>query len=518
MDREFRILILEDSLTDAELLQRELRKGGVLFVARCAESRDSFVKQLEEFQPDLILSDYTLPSFDGLAALELVRQKSSEIPFIFVSGSIGEERAIEVLKVGATDYILKDRLGRLAPAVLRAVREVEEHSERKKLEEQLRQAQKMEAIGQLTGGIAHDFNNLLTVINGYADLSLARLPEKDPAHKHLEEIRKAGHRAASLTHQLLAFSRQQILEPKVLDLNAIVVEMEKMLRRLIGEDIELACALAPDLGRVKADSGQIEQVIMNLAVNARDAMPQGGKLTIETANVELDEAYARNHVAVRPGAYVLLAVSDTGCGMDKEVQSHLFEPFFTTKEPGEGTGLGLSTVYGIVKQSGGNIWVYSEPGHGATFKIYLPAVEEVVAVASPEGARPLAMGGSETILLAEDDEPVRNLARQILEMHGYTVLEAQNGREALEICKRHEGPIHLMVTDVVMPQMSGRDLADRAAQLRPGIKLLYLSGYTGKAIVQHGVLEPGVAFLQKPFTPDALARKVREVLDAPREG
>ncbi|MBI4484232.1 MAG: PAS domain S-box protein [Acidobacteria bacterium] len=388
-------------------------------------------------------------------------------------------------------------------------------TERKQLEEQLRQAQKMEAIGQLAGGVAHDFNNLLTVINGYAHLLLARLPEGDAMRKSLDEIKKAGERAASLTRQLLAFSRKQVLEPKVLDLNVIVGDTDKMLRRLIGEDIELVSVLAPGLGRVKADPGQIEQVIMNLAVNARDAMPQGGQLTIETADVELDEAYARQHVAVRPGPYVLLAVSDNGCGMDGKILSHIFEPFFTTKE--KGTGMGLATVYGIVKQSGGNIWVYSEPGQGTTFKIYLPRVEESVEVARPAEPPRGTPEGSEIVLLAEDEEPVRKLVRQTLEMNGYTVLEARHGPEALQICERHAGSIHLIVTDVIMPEMSGRELAYRLTQLRPGIKVLYLSGYTSDAIVHHGVLDQGVAFLQKPFTPDALARKVREVLDAPQK-
>ncbi|MBI4484326.1 MAG: PAS domain S-box protein, partial [Acidobacteria bacterium] len=390
-------------------------------------------------------------------------------------------------------------------------------TERKQLEEQLRQSQKIEAIGQLAGGVAHDFNNLLTVITGYADLLLARVPPEDPRRKSLEEIRKAGERASALTRQLLAFGRKQILEPRVIDLNTIVVESDKLLRRLIGEHINVVTALDPRLGRVIADPGQIEQVILNLAVNARDAMPQGGKLTIETANVELDEAYARAHVSVRPGPHVMLAVSDTGCGMDKETLAQIFEPFFTTKEKGKGTGLGLATVYGIVKQSGGNIWVYTEPGQGAAFKVYLPRVEGEVELARPVTAGTRIPAGSETLLLAEDDELVRKLVRQTLEMYGYTVLEARQGAEALEICQRHEGPIHLIVTDVVMPEMSGRELAYRVSQLRPPMKVLYLSGYTGNAIVHHGVLEPSIPFLQKPFTPDALARKVREVLDAPQE-
>ena len=390
-------------------------------------------------------------------------------------------------------------------------------SERWHLEEQLRQAQKIEAVGRLAGGVAHDFNNLLTIVTGYSDLVLERLGATDAMRAYVEEIKKAGERAASLTRQLLAFGRRQVLAPQVLDLNAVVTNVDKMLRRLIGENIELTTVLAPELGRVKADPGQIEQVILNLAVNARDAMPQGGQLTLETANVELNEGDTRTRVSVLPGRYVMLAVSDSGMGMDAETQAHIFEPFFTTKEEGKGTGLGLATVYGIVKQSGGHIGLYSEPNHGTTFKIYLPRLEEAaqpVEAISP-GA-PLA-GGSETILLVEDEEGVRDLARRILELKGYKVITASNPTEAAQVCERYEGPIHLLLTDVVMPTMSGPQLAEHVAFLRPGLKVLYISGYTDNAIVPHGILEEGVQFLQKPFTRDSLTRKVREVLDAPQQ-
>lgn len=391
-------------------------------------------------------------------------------------------------------------------------------TERKQLEDQLRQAQKMEAIGQLAGGIAHDFNNLLTAITGYSDLTLKRLPHDNPLRRNVEEVKKAGERAASLTRQLLAFSRKQVLQPKVLDLNAVVSDMEKMLQRLIGEDIELQTALASELGSVKADPGQIEQVIMNLAVNARDAMPHGGNLIIETENVFLNEEYATSHIAVKHGAYVMLAVSDTGEGMSEETQSRIFEPFFTTKELGKGTGLGLSTVYGIVKQSGGNIWVYSEISQGTTFKIYLPRIDEA-AQEYLSGVRvEERVYGTEIILLAEDDREVRSLVREALEGYGYRVLEAEGGGAALSVSERHEAPIHLLLTDVVMPKMSGRELADRLTQSRPEIKVLYMSGYTDESIVHHGVLDPDTPFIQKPFGPQALARKVREVLDRETRG
>jgi two-component system cell cycle sensor histidine kinase/response regulator CckA len=399
-------------------------------------------------------------------------------------------------------------------AVIRYEGSIEDITGRKTLEEQFRQSQKMEAVGQLAGGIAHDFNNLLTVITGYSELLLSGVQD-DPVRRKVEEIRKAAERASALTRQLLAFSRKQVLQPRVLDLPETVVGMDKMLRRLIGEDVELVTLLESGLEKVKADPGQIEQVIMNLAINARDAMPQGGKLTIETKNVFLDDAYARRHATVTPGHYVMLAVSDTGTGMDEETQAHIFEPFFTTKEQGKGTGLGLSTVYGIVKQSGGNIWVYSEPEHGTTFKIYLPVAGETDESRREEVAAERPQG-TETILLVEDEEAVRLLLLDILDAEGYAVLPASNGRDALRVCEQHSGPIHLLITDVVMPGMSGRELAARLAEECGDAKVLYMSGYTDDAIIHHGVLDAGTNFLQKPFTPDAVARKVREVLDVSR--
>jgi PAS domain S-box-containing protein len=390
-----------------------------------------------------------------------------------------------------------------------------EVSERKRLEQQLRQAQKMEAVGRLAGGVAHDFNNLLTIISGYGGLLLEHPSTVEPLRGYVDEIRNASGRAASLTRQLLAFSRQQVLAPRVLGLNAVVANIEKMLKRLIGEDINLVTILQESLWPVKADPGQLEQVLLNLAVNARDAMPNGGVLTIETANVEMDSTSAQSHSPLSPGRYVVLAISDTGIGMDTETQTRIFDPFFTTKEKGKGTGLGLATVYGIVKQSGGYIWVYSEVGKGTTFKIHLPRTEEEVDESGPGRKGVEALEGTETLLLVEDEDAVRSLVRNVLKEKGYRILEASRGEEALELAEQYWGPIDLLVTDVVMPQMGGRELARRLVSLHPQIKVLYISGYADNPSWYQGGLDSGVAFLQKPFSPEALAHKVREVLGGP---
>ncbi|HCF58896.1 MAG TPA: hypothetical protein DFS52_13005 [Myxococcales bacterium] len=390
---------------------------------------------------------------------------------------------------------------------------IEDLTKQRQTEKQLQLSQRLEAVGRLAGGVAHDFNNLLSVIISYAGFALGELRESDPIRADLLEVQRAGERAAALTGQLLAFSRKQVLEPQVLNLNTSITGIESMLRRLLGEDIQILVCLAEDLGSVEADPGQVEQVIMNLAVNARDAMPRGGKLTIETSNVELDDNYARLHVAVKPGNFVLLSVTDSGCGMDAMTREHIFEPFFSTKEA-KGTGLGLATVYGIVKQSGGNIWVYSEPGQGTTFKVYLPRVD-LPATETRRRSSAAMVTGNETVLVVEDESAVRKLAERILRLAGYRVLSGANGGEALLLCEKHGDEIDLLLTDVVMPQMSGRDLADRLALLCPRLKVLYMSGYTDHAIVHHGVLEPGTRFIGKPFSASELTYKVREVLDAP---
>ena len=384
---------------------------------------------------------------------------------------------------------------------------------------QLQQSQKLEAIGQLAGGVAHDFNNMLTAIIGYTDLSLRRVGLESPIRRNLEETKKAAERAAALVRQLLAFSRKQILEPKVLDLNDVVKDMEKMLTRLIGENIQLATRLEAELGSVKADPCQVEQIIVNLVVNARDAMPRGGKVTIETANTTLDDQAVQRDVSIKPGQYVMLAVSDTGSGMDEETQRRIFEPFFTTKDLGKGTGLGLSTVYGIVKQSGGNIWVYSEPGLGTMFKVYLPRIDDTTAISIENPAQEAAaLRGSETILLVEDEDIVRGLTRKILMQAGYHVLDAKGGEEAIRVCSAHAGQIDLLLTDVVMPEISGKEVADRLLELRPALRVIFMSGYTDEAIVQHGVLDANVEFIQKPFTWIALTKKVRDVLNRTGSG
>ena len=632
MSDPWRLLLVDDNPDDRLFVRRALARELDAWEVHEASDAETLARAIEAGPFDLVITDYALGFTDGLILLDTLKARWPECPVILCTGTLSEEIAVEALRKGLDDYVLKDpqRLLRLPAAVRGAIdharqraaaraaerryealfhgapvglvrslpdgrmlaanaaaariwgypdigallrvnsRElyadpadrarllatieasegvedfelqgrrgdgtliwvnlgvraekdpagqvlhyewsVADITERKRLESELRQAQKLEAIGQLAGGVAHDFNNLLTVITGRSHLALGQLPADHIIRRHIELIQTTAERAAALTRQLLAFSRKQVLEPKVLDVNAVVMGVAPMLRRLIGEDLELVTVPAPDLGRVKADPSQLEQVIVNLAVNARDAMPQGGTLTIETGNVELDEAYTRRHPGANAGRFVMLAVSDTGHGMDAAVKARIFEPFFTTKDPGKGTGLGLATVFGIVKQSGGSIGVYSEPGQGTTFKVYLPRVDEAVD-RTATAAAPTLGRGSETILLVEDDDEVRALTRETLDGHGYAVIPAGDPVEALRLAGSHSGPIHLLVTDVVLPQLSGRGLAERLAPEHRDLRVLYMSGYTDDAIVRHGMLEEGTAFLQKPFTPHTLLRKVREVLD-----
>ncbi|HXM78647.1 MAG TPA: ATP-binding protein, partial [Thermoanaerobaculia bacterium] len=447
-------------------------------------------------------------------AREMLRRRSpgaSTAP-VYTMDVLAREGRRVLLEVSARDLVEGGR-----PVGIQGI--ARDITERMSLEAQLRQSQKMEAIGTLAGGVAHDFNNLLTTILGYSDLVLDQIARDSPLREDVQEIRKSAERAASLTRQLLAFSRRQLIEPAIVDLNAIVGDMDKMLRRLIGEDLELSTVMRPDLGRARVDPGQIEQVIMNLVVNARDAMPAGGRLTIETNNVDLDEEYAHTHIPTVPGPYVMLAVTDTGEGMDAETRSRIFEPFFTTKPTGKGTGLGLSTVYGIVKQSGGFIWVYSEPGHGTSFKIYFPRAEEEAGSERASSLKPRnheETKGSETLLVVEDEEGVRKFARIVLQRAGYHVLEAKDGTEAVAVAERFEGEIHLLLTDSVMPGLTVRDLIARFGTLRPEAALLLMSGYTDEAIARSGLIHAGIPFVQKPFSAQDLAGRVRDVLDARR--
>ena len=423
--------------------------------------------------------------------------------------------SVSIPKGAATDREEQSLFEEVAADIAYALSVIESEAQKEALEAMYLQSQKMEAIGTLAGGVAHDFNNILTAIIGNANLALMKVGKEDTLWEEIEEIKIAGERAAALTRQLLAFSRKQIIQPKILDLNELLTDIQKMLGRLIGEDVEILTIPGPALWQVDADPGQMEQVIMNLVVNAKDAMPKGGKLTVETANVNLDGNYFRNHgiKEEQPGSYVMLSVSDTGIGMDKETQERIFEPFFTTKEIGKGTGLGLPTVYGIIKQNNGFIWAYSEPGQGSTFKIYLPKAKGDVAAEEKEQHPVTALGGSETVLIVEDDDSLRKFARTVLKRKGYKVLEAENGEDAFRVSEAHDGPIDLLITDVVMPRMGGKETAERLQPLYPQMKVIYMSGYTDNAIAHHGILAPGLNFLEKPFTPEGLARRVREVLD-----
>lgn len=514
------VLHLEDEARDARLIERQLAADGIACEVVRVDCEASFRAAVARGGFDIILADHSLPDFDGIDALRIARESCPSVPFICVSGSLGEELAIDALKSGATDYVLKHRLSRLGPAVRRALQESAERDKRRRaesevavLENQLRHSQKMEAVGQLAGGIAHDFNNLLTVINGYCERLLVMSADGDPMAADLDLIHKAGQRAAQLTRQLLAFSRRQVLQPKLIELNGIVIDIERILRRVIGEQVTVVTKLDSALGVTQADPGQIEQVIMNLAINARDAMPNGGVLTIETANITID-GVATPRYPLRAGRYAMLAVRDTGIGMDAATAARIFEPFFTTKEAGKGTGLGLSTVYGILMQSGGDVAVESTPGAGTTMRVFLPIVDGVPA--SPVAPRPEPLPrGNETLLVVEDEDFVRELVREFLHTSGYTVIEANSAEDAMRIIENEDTPpIDLLITDVVLPGLNGARLAEQLKARMPRLETIYMSGYPGDSMFRGEVFDPGQSFLAKPFTRHVLTRKVREILNA----
>ena len=560
------ILSVDDNVENLYLVEAVGRSQGhsVDSVRNGVEALEHIERQL----PDLIISDILMPSMDGFQLCHELKShdRTRHIPFIFYTATYTSKKDEELgLSLGASRFILKpmdpeafvatidevmaeaQRGETVVPDVERGnsveylkgytqslvrkldkkieekeaarqelaaevARRVRAEEERSRFEAQFLQAQKLESLGRLAGGVAHDFNNLLTVINGYSDLVLRTLHRNDPLRVSIEAIRTAGLRATDLTRQLLAFSRKQIVEPRQVDLNALIAETRTMLQRLMGEDIQVVTKLAPDLGMVMADPGSLHQILMNVAVNARDAMPLGGKFTIETANVELDAHAAAQFPDTKPGPYIRLTVSDTGIGMNEETKQRIFDPFFTTKAEGEGTGLGLSTVYGIVRQADGSVVVRSEPDQGALFVIHLPRIMESQSIDAADTGSEKAQRGTETILLVEDHEELRKLAAFALNYCGYRILQAANGGAALLTAKAHAGPIHLMITDMIMPGMTGKELAGQLKPLRPEMKVLYMSGYVGDEITRRGLLEPGATYIAKPFTPDSLAEKVRQVL------
>jgi two-component system, cell cycle sensor histidine kinase and response regulator CckA len=515
MTKRLKVLIVEDSPADAELLVRELRRAAYEPEWERVDTEDAYLARLKD-DVQIIVSDFEMPQFSGLHALNLLKLRPElDIPFIIVSGTIGEEMAVAAMRQGASDYLLKDRMIRLGSAVQRVLKEVEDRAERKRLELQFIEAQKMEVIGQLAGGVAHDFNNVLAVIMGYSELIMQDIDAAHPAQKYIDEVRHAARRAAGLTQQLLIFSRKQTVQAVELDLNEVVRSMEKMLRQLINENVDMMVEFDEDAGLIKADSGYVGQVLMNLVVNARDAMLNGGKIFIETKAVTVEKKSMGDDRGMPPGNYIMLMVSDTGMGMSDDVKAHLFEAFFTTKAAGKGTGLGLVTCQTIIRQTGGYIDFSSEVGKGTTFRIYFPRIENSALVLADMVQRAGAVrSGTETLLVVEDEPALRHLAQGILKSHGYQVLTAPNGQDALRVTREHRGkPIQLVITDVIMPRMGGKVMADWLKISYPDLKVLFTSGYTEDAISYHGVLEKGIEFLPKPYTPDSVARKVRDLLD-----
>ena len=513
-----RVLHLETDPHNTDRIETLLTDEGLSCAIRRVETRRAFTSALNDGQVDLILAEFSMPEFDEGAALELAQQSAPDVPFIFVSAALTETMCIELMQRGATDCIPKEALDRLVPSVRRVLREQQARAAQRQAEEallqsgmQLRQLQKLEAVGRLAGGLAHDFNNLLTVIMGHSQVLLSEMGPDHPLRSRVEEMQKAGDRAKDLIRQLLTFSRKQPSGAKVQSLNATLSNVETMLRRLIGADIQLTLSLSVDDLHIKADPALVEQVVMNLVVNARDAMPTGGKLTIETASAELDHQPRYHATTIPPGEYVRLSVSDTGCGMSSETQEHIFKPFFTTKEEGKGTGLGLSTVFSIVTESGGGLDVISEIGAGTRFDVYLPRVANELESPADENVPLQSVEGHETILLVEDEEDVRILIRDELRKLGYRIVEARNGVEACLVATPHIGKLKLLLTDIVMPGMSGTELARHLRVIKPELKLLFISGYTDDVGIGAG--DPASAYLQKPFTPEALASSVRELLD-----
>lgn len=514
MKSPLHILHLEDDAWDEALVQSTLEAESVDCIITCVNNREDFVTALEKGEIDLVLSDYSLPAFSGSDAISMIRERWPDLPIILVSGTMGEEKAIESLKNGATDYVLKERLGRLAPAVRRAMHEVEAKTERELLKAQFIESQKMEVMGQLASGVAHDFNNLISVIMGCSELVAAQLDAGSPLQKFVEEIRHASERAAGLTRQLLVFSRKHKVMPVVLDINQVIQEIEPILLRLMDENIELTILPEKQIGNIEMDSGYLGQVLMNLAVNARDAMPHGGKITIGTSHVSLQNISADLPPGIIPGDYVLLRVSDTGTGMTDEVKAHLFEAFFTTKPSGKGTGLGLATCQTIIEESGGYVNFYSKVGKGTTFKIFFPCIDQPLSLAVGETLADPSPRGRETLMIVEDEPSVRHLVADVLESQGYTVLRAPNGQEGLHIAQVHLGePISLVITDVVMPLMGGIVMAEWLKESYPDLKILFTSGYTEEEMAKQGAIGQDVEFLPKPYAPTILIRKVREMLD-----
>ena len=506
---KLRILMVEDSPEDAALIERALVRGGHEVTCVRVMSASEMHAQLDRGGWDIIISDYHLPQFSASSALAVIQERKLDIPFIIVSGTVGEETAVTAMKSGAQDYVMKSNLIRLAATVEREVKEAELRRERVGLEQQVRQAQKMEAVGQLAGGVAHDFNNLLTAILSFSRLVYDDLGTNHPSRDDLHEIIECAERAAALTRQLLAFSRRQVFEPRILDLNSVVTNADKMLRRLIGESVNFEVVGAAGLWKIWADHGHVEQVILNLVLNARDAMPKGGKLRVETSNVTLDQPLSGGRLASPPGNYVMLSVSDSGIGMNEDVQARIFEPFFTTKEVGKGTGLGLATVYGIVKQSNGDIAVSSRIGGGTIFRVLFPKSDSVEEIEAPVPIKTLSLGKSESILVVEDEDAVRAVARRVLSAAGYVVLEAARPQEAIDLVAHRRVPLNLVLANTALPEMNGRELAERLREIQPGLSVLLMSGY--------GLGAGGIPYLQKPFTPEVLIHQVRAVLDMPRD-